>query len=40
MTEVKERMAPMMINIPIIKCTMLEDNEGAKAMATTPKMTA
>jgi hypothetical protein len=40
MTEVKERMAPMTINIPTIKCTMLEDNKGAKAMATTPKMTA
>jgi hypothetical protein len=38
MTEVKERMAPLTIDIPTIKCTLFEDNEGAKAMATTPKM--
>lgn len=38
MTEVKERMAPETINIPTIKCTIFEDNEGAKAMATVPKM--
>jgi hypothetical protein len=38
MTEVKERMSPETINIPTIKCTIFEDNEGAKAMATVPKM--
>ena len=38
MTELKERMAPETINIPTIKCTIFEDNEGAKAMATVPKM--
>jgi hypothetical protein len=38
MTEVKERMVPETINIPTIRCTVFEDNEGAKAMATVPKM--
>jgi hypothetical protein len=38
MTEVKERLVPGTINIPTIKCTVFEDNEGAKAMATVPKM--
>jgi hypothetical protein len=36
--EAKERMAPDTIVIPRIRCTVFEDNEGAKAMATTPKM--
>jgi hypothetical protein len=38
MTEVRERMAPETITIPTIRCTVFEDNEGAKAMATIPKM--
>ena len=38
MTEVKERMAPETITIPTIRCTVFEDNEGTKAMATVPKM--
>ena len=38
MTKVKERLVPGTINIPTIKCTVFEDNEGAKAMATVPKM--
>ena len=38
MTEVKERLVPGTISIPTIKCTVFEDNEGAKAMATVPKM--
>jgi hypothetical protein len=38
MAEVKERLAPETIAIPTIKCTVFEDNEGAKAMATVPKM--
>ena len=38
MTEVKERMSPETIDVPTIKCTIFEDNEGAKAMATVPKM--
>ena len=38
MAEVKERMSPDTIAIPTIRCTVFEDNEGAKAMATTPKM--
>jgi hypothetical protein len=38
MTEVKERLVPGTIHIPTIKCTGFEDNEGAKAMATVPKM--
>jgi hypothetical protein len=38
MTEVKERLVQGTINIPTIKCTVFEDNEGAKAMATVPKM--
>ena len=38
MTEVKERIVPSTIDIPTIKCTVFEDNEGAKAMATIPKM--
>jgi hypothetical protein len=33
MTEVKERMCSETINIPTIKCTMFEDNEGAIALA-------
>ena len=36
--EVKERIVPGTIDIPTIRCTVLEDNEGAKAMATVPKM--
>ena len=36
--EVKERLVPGSINIPTIKYTIFEDNEGAKAMATVPKM--
>ena len=38
MEEVKQQMAPDTITIPTIRCTVFEDNEGAKAMATTPKM--
>jgi hypothetical protein len=38
MTEVKDRMVPGTIDVPTIKCTIFEDNEGAKAMATAPKM--
>ena len=38
MTEVKEKLAPETVDIPTIKCTVFEDNEGAKAMATVPKM--
>ena len=38
MNEVKERLVPGTISIPTIKCTVFEDNEGAKAMATVPKM--
>ena len=38
MTEVKDRMEPDTINVPTIRCTVFEDNEGAKAMATVPKM--
>ena len=38
MTEVKERLVPETIDIPTIRCTVFEDNEGAKAMATVPKM--
>ena len=38
MAEVKSRMAPDTIDIPTIRCTVFEDNEGAKAMATVPKM--
>ena len=38
MTEVKERLAPETITIPTIGCTVFEDNEGAKAMVTVPKM--
>jgi Reverse transcriptase (RNA-dependent DNA polymerase)/GAG-pre-integrase domain len=38
MTEVKDRIVPGTIDIPTIKCTVFEDNEGAKAMATVPKM--
>jgi hypothetical protein len=38
MTEVKECMVPDTINIPTIRCTIFEDNEVAKAMATVPKM--
>ena len=38
MTEVKEHLVPETINIPTVRCTVFEDNEGAKAMATVPKM--
>ena len=38
MGEVKSRMAAETINVPTIRCTVFEDNEGAKAMATVPKM--
>ena len=38
MTEVKERVVPETIRIPTIRCTVFDDNEGAKAMATVPKM--
>jgi hypothetical protein len=38
MIEVKERLVPGTFNIPTIKCTIFEDNEGAKAMATIPRM--
>ena len=38
MTEVKARMVPETVAIPTIKCTVFEDNEGAKAMATVPKI--
>jgi hypothetical protein len=38
MTEVKDQMVPGTIDVPTIKCTIFEDNEGAKAMATALKM--
>ena len=38
MEEVKANMVPETMTVPTIKCTMFEDNEGAKAMATIPKM--
>ena len=38
MTEIKECLIPHTIDIPTSKCTLFEDNEGAKAMATVPKM--
>jgi hypothetical protein len=38
MEEVKANMVAQTVTIPTIKCTMFEDNEGAKAMATIPKM--
>jgi hypothetical protein len=38
MTEVNEWMAPETINVPAIKCTISEGNEGTKAMATVQKM--
>ena len=38
MTEVKERAVPNTIDIPTIRCTVFEGNEGAKAVATVPKM--
>ena len=38
MTEVKEKLAPETVDIPTIRCTVFEDNEGAKAMAIVPKM--
>ena len=31
-------MAPETIDIPTIRCTIFEDNKGAEAMATVPKM--
>jgi hypothetical protein len=38
MEEVKANMVAETVTIPTIKCTMVEDNEGTKAMATIPKM--
>jgi hypothetical protein len=38
MEEVRERMVAATITIPTIRSTIFEDNEGAKAMATIPKM--
>ena len=38
MAEVKKRLVAGTIDIPTIRCTVFEDYEGAKAMATVPKM--
>ena len=38
MQEVRDHLVAGTVTIPTIKCTMFEDNEGAKAMATIPKM--
>ena len=36
--EVKEQMVPNIIDIPTIKCTVFEDNKGARIMAMVSKM--
>jgi hypothetical protein len=38
MKEVKERIVSDVESVPTIRCTMFEDNEGAKAMAMVPKL--
>ena len=40
MQEVKDRIVSKTVAVPTIKCTIFEDNEGAKAMAMTPKAEA
>ena len=38
MTEVREKIVPETVTVPTIRCTIFEDNEGAKVMATIPKL--
>lgn len=38
MNEVREKIVAETVTIPTIRCTIFEDNEGAKIMATLPKL--